>query len=679
LREELTSPTSLMELKGVGYHIFKSLKNLGINNIIELFYYFPKKHIDRSSIKMIEEIRIGDYVTIIGKVKDIYVSRGRKKIGNVLLSDGTGFITLKWFNQEWVKKYFSIDDVVSVSGYVSFFKGLQIINPEYEKMEKEDYEAIHTGRIVPYYKLNKDITQKKMRRIIYEAIQDFISLVDDPIHEMYLKNHMSIKEAITNIHFPEDSEKLKRSLKRLAFDEILHLQIYLASLKKGFMRKNGIPMKVDIDLKKKFIESLPFKLTNAQMRVIKEIESDLMKPQPMQRLLQGDVGSGKTIVAIVSSLIVAGNGYNVAMMVPTEILAYQHWSVFNELLKNIDVNIFFVSSNVKKKEKEEIISRLKEKPSIIIGTHSLIQEDFMIPKLGLVIMDEHHRFGVIQRKTLIEKGDSPHSLFLTATPIPRTLAISVYGDLDISIIDELPFKRNTITRWVKEGKRDKVYNFVKEKMKEGYGAFIVLPLIEESEKIRLRAVKKMFEELKRTYFKDINIGILYGSMKPEEKENVIREFREKKIMGLVTTTVIEVGIDIPHGNIMVVEHADRFGLSQLHQLRGRIGRKGSKSYFILITDENITEDAIKRLEAIEKTMDGFELSEIDLKIRGPGEFFGTKQHGFSDFLIFNIFRDKELIEPAKRLAERIINDGKERLIYEFLNRIYKKGDLIDFA
>ncbi len=667
-----------MKIEGVGLNLSRTLNKLGINNILELLYYLPYKYIDRSSIKKIEEIRIGEYVTLIGRVKDVYISKGRKKIGNVLLSDGTGFITLKWFNQDWVTKYFNTGDVISISGPVSFYNGLQILNPEYERIDEEDYDAIHTGRIVPYYRLSSLMSQKTMRKIIYSALNDFLKFIEDPLED-YLKNHMNLKEALKNIHFPENQELLRKSVKRIAFDEILHIQLYLGSMRKGYMKKKGIEMNVEVEIKEKFLKSLPYKLTKSQIKVIQEIENDLKKPTPMQRLLQGDVGSGKTIVGLVASLIVIGNGYNVAIMAPTEILAFQHWTVFKELLKGQEIDVFFLSGSVKKKEKQEIMSVITNKPSILVGTHSLIQEDIFIPKLGLVIMDEHHRFGVLQRKKLMEKGEAPHALFLTATPIPRTLAISVYGDLDISVIDELPFKRNTLTKWTKEEKRDKVYNFVKEKIKEGNGAFIILPLIEESENIKLKAVKKMFDELKNSYFKDVNIGMIYGSMNPEEKEKVMQDFKERKIMALISTTVVEVGVDIPHANIMVVEHADRFGLSQLHQLRGRIGRKGSKSYFILITDENVTDDAKKRLEAIEKTMDGFELSEIDLKIRGPGEFFGTKQHGFSDFLIFNIFKDKELIEPSKRIAEKIITDKKEIETCEWLNRIFKKGELIDTA
>ncbi len=578
-----------------------------------------------------------------------------------------------------MKNYFKIGDILSCSGNISFYNGLQILNPEYEMIDEEDYEAIHTGRIVPFYKLNKGIRQKTIRRIIYNALEDFIDFVKDPLHQYYLKKHTELKDALRNIHFPKDKETLKKSIKRIAFDELLHIQLFLASLKKGNLKRKGIPINVEVDLKKKFMNSLPFKLTDAQLRALEEIEEDLKKQKPMQRLLQGDVGSGKTIVSVITALTVIGNGYNVAIMAPTEILAFQHYTVFKEMLKGLDVNLFFVSSSVKKKDKSKIRELIESKPSILIGTHSLIQEDFKIKNLGLVIMDEHHRFGVIQRKRLIEKGESPHSLFLTATPIPRTLAIAIYGDLDISIIDQLPFQRKTITRWTKEKNREKVYQFLREMIKKGNGAFIILPLIEDKENIRLKAVKSMYEELKETYLKGINIGMLYGNMKSEEKEKIMMDFKEKSIMALVSTTVVEVGIDIPHANVMVVEHADRFGLSQLHQLRGRIGRSGEKSYFILITDDNITDYAKKRLEAIEKTTNGFELSEIDLKIRGPGEFFGTRQHGLSDFLIFNIFKDRELIEPAKKLAQKIIEDGKEIEIYEWLNAIFKKGELLDIA
>jgi len=669
-------------VKGVGPTREKYLNLLGIYTIRDLLFYPPRKYIDSSLIKSIAQAKKGEEVTIIGEVVDAFVKRTRRmKIGTVVVYDGTGTISAKWFNQDWVVKYFKKGETVSMSGKISIFGfEKQIISPEYEKLEREDYQFIHTGRIVPVYRINKFLTQRSFRRYVKNAIERYVDGVEEYLRdgERDRLNLIGLREALKKLHFPEKKEDVDIAVKRLAFDELFFVELFLRLQKIDAQRKKGIAFNTSSYLAEKLLHSLPFKLTDEQLRVIDEIKGDMAKPLPMQRLLQGDVGSGKTIVALIASLICIENGYNVGFMVPTEVLAFQHHRVISGFLKDIGVGVYLISGGMKNSDKERILETISRKPSIVVGTHALIQEGMRIPKMGLAIIDEQHRFGVLQRKKLITQGESPDVLFLTATPIPRTLALAVYGDLDVSTIRKLPPGRiPPKTRWVNEKKREKVYQFVRDKISDGELAYIVLPVIEENPGSELKAVKTIYKELKNTYFKDIPIEMLYGGMKSEEKDRIMNEFREGRIKALVCTTVIEVGVDVPDANIMVIENAERFGLSQLHQLRGRIGRGGKKSYCILITPENITEDAGKRLRAMEEYTDGFKLSEVDLKIRGPGEFFGTRQHGFSDFVFFDIFRDSYLIEPVKRFVDEVVSKKDFERFIKGMDRISKRGDLIE--
>ena len=669
-------------VKGVGPTREKYLNLLGIYTIRDLLFYPPRKYIDSSLIKSIAQAKKGEEVTIIGEVVDAFVKRTRRmKIGTVVVYDGTGTISAKWFNQDWVVKYFKKGETVSMSGKISIFGfEKQIISPEYEKLEREDYQFIHTGRIVPVYRINKFLTQRSFRRYMKNAIERYVDGVEEYLRdgERDRLNLIGLREALKKLHFPEKKEDVDIAVKRLAFDELFFVELFLRLQKIDAQRKKGIAFNTSSYLAEKLLHSLPFKLTDEQLRVIDEIKGDMAKPLPMQRLLQGDVGSGKTIVALIASLICIENGYNVGFMVPTEVLAFQHHRVISGFLKDIGVGVYLISGGMKNSDKVRILETISRKPSIVVGTHALIQEGMRIPKMGLAIIDEQHRFGVLQRKKLITQGESPDVLFLTATPIPRTLALAVYGDLDVSTIRKLPPGRiPPKTRWVNEKKREKVYQFVRDKISDGELAYIVLPVIEENPGSELKAVKTIYKELKNTYFKDIPIEMLYGGMKSEEKDRIMNEFREGRIKALVCTTVIEVGVDVPDANIMVIENAERFGLSQLHQLRGRIGRGGKKSYCILITPENITEDAGKRLRAMEEYTDGFKLSEVDLKIRGPGEFFGTRQHGFSDFVFFDIFRDSYLIEPVKRFVDEVVSKKDFERFIKGMDRISKRGDLIE--
>ena len=669
-------------VKGVGPVRERYLNLLGIYTIRDLLFYPPRKYIDSSVVKSISQAKTGEDVTIIGEVVDVFVKRARRmKIGTVVVYDGTGTISAKWFNQDWVVKYFKKGETVSISGKISMFGfEKQIISPEYEKLEREDYQVIHTGRIVPVYRINKFLIQRSFRRYVKNALERYVDRVEEYLmdEERERLNLIELRDALKKLHFPEKKEDVDIAVRRLAFDELFFVELFLRLQKIDAQRKKGIAFNTSSNLAEKLLHSLPFKLTDEQLRVIDEIKGDMAKPVPMQRLLQGDVGSGKTIVALIASLICIENGYNVGFMVPTEILAFQHHRVLSGFLKDIDVGVYLISGGMKNSEKEKILETITQKPAIVVGTHALIQEGMRIPKMGLAIIDEQHRFGVLQRKKLITQGESPDVLFLTATPIPRTLALAVYGDLDVSTIRKLPPGRiPPKTRWVNENKREKVYQFVRDKISDGELAYIVLPVIEENPRSELKAVKTIYKELKNTYFKDIPIEMLYGGMKSEEKDRIMNEFREGRIKALVCTTVIEVGVDVPDANIMVIENAERFGLSQLHQLRGRIGRGGKKSYCILITPENITEDAGKRLKAMEEYTDGFKLSEVDLKIRGPGEFFGTRQHGFSDFVFFDIFRDSYLIEPVKRFVDEVVSKKDFERFIKGMDRISKRGDLIE--
>ena len=669
-------------VKGVGPVRERYLNLLGIYTIRDLLFYPPRKYIDSSVVKSISQAKTGEDVTIIGEVVDVFVKRARSmKIGTVVVYDGTGTISAKWFNQDWVVKYFKKGETVSISGKISMFGfEKQIISPEYEKLEREDYQVIHTGRIVPVYRINKFLTQRSFRRYVKNALERYVDRVEEYLmdEEREMLNLIELRDALRKLHFPEKKEDVDIAVRRLAFDELFFVELFLRLQKIDAQKKKGIAFNTSSNLAEKLLRSLPFKLTDEQLRVIDEIKGNMAKSVPMQRLLQGDVGSGKTIVALIASLICIENGYNVGFMVPTEILAFQHHRVLSRFLKDIDVGVYLISGGMRNSEKEKILETISKKPAIVVGTHALIQKGMRIPKMGLAIIDEQHRFGVLQRKKLIIQGESPDVLFLTATPIPRTLALAVYGDLDVSTIRKLPPGRiPPKTRWMNEKKREKVYQFVRDKISDGELAYIVLPVIEENPRSELKAVKTIYKELKNTYFKNIPIEMLYGGMKSEEKDRIMNEFREGRIKALVCTTVIEVGVDVPDANIMVIENADRFGLSQLHQLRGRIGRGGKKSYCILITPENITEDAGKRLRAMEEYTDGFKLAEVDLKIRGPGEFFGTRQHGFSDFVFFDIFRDSYLIEPVKRFVDEVVSKKDFGRFVKGIDRISKRGDLIE--
>lgn len=670
--------------KGVGPKRVKILQRLGVWAIWDLIYYFPRRYEDRSHIKPISQVREGNLETIKGKVLTLgtWKAGGKMVIFQLVVDDGSGIIYATWFNQPFLKKRFKVGDEVILSGKVDRFKQLQILTPDYEIISGAKKDSIHTGRIVPIYSSTQDLPQRAIRSIIRSCLDKYSGCLIDwlPLEIRHRRGLIDIQAAIRNIHFPESADLKDRARRRLIFDEFFILQLGLAIRKRRIKDfPIGIEHKVSVDIAKFLSEILPFELTEAQERVMDEVTHDMRSPKPMNRLIQGDVGSGKTVIALYALLLTIQNGYQGALMVPTEVLAEQHYMRLSELLYGLDTNVVLLISGVLQEVRNRALKEIKEgKADIIIGTHALIQERVDYKKLGLVIVDEQHKFGVRQRLRLKQKGVRPDYLIMTATPIPRTLALTLYGDLDISVIDELPKGRKPVaTYWVRSNRRDRVYQFIREEVKKGRQAYIVYPLVEKSKDLELEAAIQNRDQLQREVFPDFRVDLIHGRMKADKKGEVLRHFKDKETDILVSTTVIEVGIDITDASIMVVENAERFGLAQLHQLRGRVGRGLFASYCILISDAS-TGEACGRLRAMVDTQDGFQIAESDLQIRGPGEFFGTRQHGLPELKLANMLQDMELLEAAREEAFRLIGEDpklsqpRHRLLMDNLRRKFQR-------
>lgn len=682
-------------VKGVGPERARLFAKLGITNLTSLLYYFPREWVDRSNIKTIIEVKPGNLETVSGFVVSAETKqvRGALKITSVTIKDKTGFITGTWFNQPFMEKQFKRGLSVIFHGKVEFYRGmLQISNPEYEIAEDEDGETaepINVNRIVPIYPLTERLSQKQFRKIIKYALDNYLSYLSEympnEVKERY--NLIELQTAVYNSHYPTDFKMLEEAKRRIIFDEFFFMQLAFAMRKKKVKDEPGIVFADDGKLFNKFISTLPFVLTNAQKRVLDEIKKDFTSGKPMNRLVQGDVGSGKTIVAIAAAVIAADNGYQAAIMAPTELLAEQHMRNISAFLNGTGIKTTLLLGGLKKKVREEVLNDIKNGTvNIIIGTHALIQDDVIYNKLGLAVIDEQHRFGVMQRAQLMRKGTSlPHSLIMTATPIPRTLSLSVYGDTDISVIDELPPGRKPIETIVIESYQTiKLYSFLENKLKEKSQIYMVYPLVDESDKLDLKSAIEMQKHL-ALRFKDYKTAIVHGQLDKVDRDAAMAAFKNKEIDILVATTVIEVGIDIPDASVMVIEHAERFGLSQLHQLRGRVGRGTKQSYCVLVGDPR-TEDGFKRLAIMAETQDGFKISEADLEIRGPGEFMGTKQHGLPEFKMANILKDKQLLELAREAAFSLISESygtntakKEQLVLMIKQKYGSSFDLINIG
>jgi len=664
-------------LKGVGPKRSALLSELGIESVYDLLYYLPFRYEDRSDFIPIRELKIGMKQAIRGAI--LSVSDRMRKAGGrafqAVITDRTGLIHAIWFNQPYLKDNLLPGREVLLYGKVERYDKLQIMQPEYELVKEGSGDSINIGRIVPIYSLTKDISQKYIRTLTHEAVSDLLKSAPEimPTYLIAREHLVDIKFAILNIHFPSSFENLEKAYRRIVFDEFLTLQLALA-LKRRIARGEaggGLTHYIDGDLIAAFKRSLPFEFTPAQKKAADDIGRDMSSGRVMNRLLEGDVGSGKTVVAAYAMALTVQNGFQAAIMAPTEVLARQHFIVLSEMMMPLGLSVTLLVGGIGEEEKKKVYSDISSGVSdIVVGTHAVLEKSVRFKNLGMVIVDEQHKFGVTQKAELKSKGKDPHVLVMTATPIPRTLALTVYGDLDISIIRELPKGRKPITTyWLEEEKRDGAYRFIKEELSKGRQAYVVCPLVDTSTKNpkisgpyiaksgvgKIQNASEVYQRLKSDTFSGFKVGLLHGRMDPKEKDKVMKDFKSGKTDLLVSTVVIEVGVDVPNATVMLVENAERFGLSQLHQLRGRVGRGTSESYCILISDPK-TETSADRLKSIEGTIDGFEIAEADLEIRGPGEFFGTRQHGSLPEIRFgNIIKDFGIMEAARARASEIID------------------------
>ncbi|HSP86880.1 MAG TPA: ATP-dependent DNA helicase RecG [Ignavibacteriaceae bacterium] len=700
---------SVQYIKSVGPKRAEAFNKIGIRTIRDLLFYFPSRHIDRTNIltatKAYGHVLNGydGELTVIGKVVD-KEKRGfrQREIFKVQLRDQSGFFECVWFQGvKFFLNVFNEGDVFAISGkpMVSKYGNLQFAHPDFDRLSEDesflDSLSLNTGKIIPIYKIPKElrttnIGDLSIRRIIHNAVEVYSKHLEESLHEKIISKHnlIDIKEAVINYHYPSSKEKLTEAKRRFKFEELFFLEILVALRKKNYQTKfSGNILSIKTNLIQDFLKTLPFELTKAQLKVLSEIKNDMMSAIPMNRLLQGDVGSGKTIVALIAMLIAIDNGYQAALMAPTEILADQHAKNISEYMRRLkqissrEIKMSLLIGGQKKSLREKNLSQIElNESNIIIGTHALLEEKVKFNKLGLIVIDEQHRFGVAQRGRLHEKSFSPDVIVMSATPIPRTLTMTVYGDLELSIIDEMPLNRKPVKTILRsEEKLPDIFKFIKDKIKDGYQSFIIYPLVEESEKLELKAAVTFYDHLKNTFLKELKVGLVHGRMSWQEKEEAMLLFRKKEFDVLVATTVIEVGIDIPNANIILINDAHRFGLSQLHQLRGRVGRGNNQAYCILVTNENIVKISDKankeldfmssseiekhkaaiRLQSMVKYNDGFKIAEIDLKLRGPGDIFGLKQSGFPEFKHADIITDSKLILEAKEEAFKIINEDPD--------------------
>ncbi len=711
----ITLSTPIEEIPRIGTAYQKKLKKLGIKTVQDLLFYFPQRYNDFSDIITIDKIKNGYTACVQGKIIEIGTTKTFKKwmdITEATIEDETGSIKALWFNQPYIEKSLKEDDFVCLAGKISLGKGgIYFNNPAYEKINEltEDFNLTHTGRIVPVYSETKGVTSRWLRYIIKPLLSNFYNKIPEILPEEILKKYkfLPIKKAIWQLHFPDSFEYADAAKSRFSFENLFLLQLNILRERAKLMQKTAVACKMDVKLMKEFTESLPFQMTDSQKQCSYQILKDLEKSVPMSRLLEGDVGSGKTVVAAMAALNVVKNGHQVAFMAPTEILASQHFKSITKLLENFDVSIGFLTGKESKiyKNKEihevsrqSLLEDLEQgKINILIGTHALIQKKILFKNLALAVVDEQHRFGVSQRAELMKNTKLvPHLLSMTATPIPRTLALTIYGDLDLSLIKEMPKNRKKVKTLIVDPRdRKMAYEFIKKEVKEGKGVFVICPKIEPKNAenkngslpiagsfmmqnydlgilgvSEIKSVKQEYEKLSKEIFPDLRITMLHGKMKPKEKEKIMLDFKNGQVDILVSTSVVEVGIDVPRATVMMIEGAERFGLAQLHQFRGRVGRSEMQSYCFLFTTEPNQLNR-KRLKALVDCNNGFELAQKDLEIRGPGQLYGIQQWGIPDIAmqgIFNIF----LVEKTRQSAREILEKDPELKNYPFLNESLKQ-------
>ncbi len=710
--KHLLSEIEVQYVKGVGPRRSEALRAIGVATAMDLLYYFPRRYLDRTRIYKIRDaeaaVLMTEEVTFVGRIKSIRLvrsGRGRNMMF-IRLADESGTMRCVWFNAvQYFASAFKEGELIAFSGKVTAYQDQPcLIHPDYDHLEDEGDEAfLHTGGIIPVYSTTEALRRvgldsRGFRRLIKGLLSNLghYEFPQDPFPREILSVNslMRLYDAIEKIHFPKDEKELGHSLRRFKFEELFYLQLLLAIRRNLIRHSPGPALNEPGALVERFgKEVIPFKLTEAQRKVLHEIVADLKSGHPMYRLLQGDVGSGKTIIALIAILLSVENGYQAAFMAPTEILASQHYATLSRYLSPLGIVTSLLIGGQKKKSRTEVYSDIESgRTSVVVGTHAIIQEKVKFNKLGLIVVDEQHRFGVMQRMALQEKAGvshvEPHILVMTATPIPRTLSLTVYGDLDVSVIDEMPVGRKKIRTALRgESSRDRLYKFIREQVLSGRQAFIVYPLVNETEKSDLKAATQSFIRLRDEVFRGFKVGLIHGQMTDTEKNDIMLAFKKNAVNILVSTTVIEVGIDVPNATVMVVEHADRFGLSQLHQLRGRIGRGVHQSYCILMTEDKFLDEekiqtsdeatANRRLRIFASTSDGFKIAEHDLMLRGPGEFFGTKQSGAPPLRLANLIKDRDVITQARHAAFKLaeadphLRDKEHERIREVLMRNYK--------
>jgi ATP-dependent DNA helicase RecG len=685
----LEPSTSVQYVKGIGPRLSEILISKGLQTVDDLLHYLPFRYEDRLNPRGIAELRAGEMATVIAEVRTSGLFRTRRMpIFQMTAGQGRARLKCIWFNATYLKDKFQPGQMLVLYGRVEENRGeLQLTQPQFEILgeveegaEQKAAESLEIGRIVPIYESAGQgrLTSRWFRRIIRTALDNLTPELPEAIPAAVRKrlNLLPPREALWKVHWPEAGESLQQLLAsrtpahlRLIFEELFFIELGLELKRREQKAQTGIAFELTDQVREAIKKILPFHPTGAQKRALKEIASDMEKPFPMRRLLQGDVGSGKTLVAFEAAIIAIENGHQVALMAPTEILAQQHYFSARRILEPSGYRIVLLTGSLEDDRKRETRRHIAQgNAQLVIGTHALIEQKVEFARLGLVIVDEQHRFGVMQRFKLMKKspevGSSknhvgtgePDVLVMTATPIPRTLALTLYGDLDISVLDEMPPGRTPIvTRRVGDERADEVWQFLRKQAGAGHQAYVVYPVIEENEETELKAAMKMYGELSKKIFPDLQVAVLHGRMEPDLKEQVMRLFQQGKIQILVATTVIEVGVDVPNATVMVIEHAERFGLAQLHQLRGRIGRGAAKSFCVLMTGGKVSEEGERRLDAMVRTNDGFQIAELDLELRGPGEFFGTRQAGLPSFQVANLIRDRDLLELAKKEAAAVLS------------------------
>ena len=657
------------EVKGIGAKRAAVLNEVGIHTLGDLFYYLPRRYLDRSRTLPMARAPIGQEVTLIGHVRQTRYVPGRKPRFVLVVEDETDDIACTFFQGgRYLQRNFKEGDELAISGKVDLFQGRrQMVHPEYEFIRTNEDDLLHTGGIVPLYTSSADMKERGLRnrgfrRMMHGALEVFADQIEDglPVAIRQRQGLGELGDSLRKVHFPTSMDEVAVARRRLAFGELFDLQLRLARLRKKRLEQHeGIAFSESQKLVPEFLASLPFELTAAQRRVGAEIYADMESPQIMNRLVQGDVGSGKTLVGLGAILMAVENGYQAALMAPTEILAEQHYINIKTLVEPLGLTAVFLKGKQRQALRRELLTAIESGVAhIVVGTHALIQGDVHFARLGLAVVDEQHRFGVVQRGALYKKGEKPDLLVMTATPIPRTLALTLYGELEVSVIDELPPGRQPIRTALRApDRRDAIFEFAGAEARQGRQVYVVYPLIEESEKMDLKSAVEAYEELCHGHLAEFEVALLHGRLAAEEKAEVMDAFKKNRIQVLVSTTVIEVGVDVPNATVMIIEHAERFGLAQLHQLRGRVGRGGEKSFCILVSYASAgaeLSDSRERLETMERTQDGFEIAEKDLQIRGPGEFFGTRQAGIPEFKAADLIEDEDLLQSAREEARRMV-------------------------